>query len=172
MVNLSHHLLAKTQRPVTLFLLLVSVLLLVGSITPSADSQTSNNPTDLSYEAFRQLAAVYHSGGQAPDLVAKMNSALSMIEEAHNKRTQGNIGDANRLENEAGSTIQSVLSAIPAAQEEAASDSANKVLIVVALVPVGILLSTLMFYATLRTWRYYERLKLYEMRIVETKTED
>lgn len=164
-------LLAKIQRLITLFLLLVATLLLVGSIASRANSQTLSNPTDLSYEAFRQLTAVYRTGGQAPDLVAKMNSALSMVEEAHIKRTQGDIGDANRLENEAGSTIQSVLTAIPTAQEKAASDSANKVLTVIALVPVGILLSTLIFYATLRTWRYYERLKFYEMRIVEKKSE-
>ncbi|MGD0176591.1 MAG: hypothetical protein ABSC50_07185 [Candidatus Bathyarchaeia archaeon] len=161
---------AKIQRLITLFLLLVAILSLFGSVALPAYSQTSN-PTDLSYLAFRQLLLVYQSGGQASDLVARMNSALSMIEEAHNDRIQGNTADANRLENEAGSAIQDVLAAIPAAQGKAASDSANNVLTVVALVPLGILVSTLIFYATLRTWRSYERLKLYEMRIVEKKTE-
>lgn len=158
--------------PVSLFMLLITILFLLSSVAPHAVGQTQNNDTtDLSYAAFRQLVAVYRSGGQAPNLVAEMNSALSMMEEAQNRRSQGDINDANRLQNEAASTIQSVLSAIPAAQEKAASDSAKKVLTVVALVPVGILALTLIFYATLRTWRYYERLKLYEMRIVEKKAE-
>jgi hypothetical protein len=151
-----------------LFILLLTILV-IGS-PPLVSSQTSN-PTDLSYDAFRQLEGIYRSGGQAPALVAKMNSALNLIEEAHSKRTQGDVADATRLENEARSIIQSVLSAVPEAQQKAASDSANKVYIAVALVPIGAFLSAAIFYATLRTWRYYERLKLYEMRIVEKKTE-
>jgi hypothetical protein len=162
---------AKVQRPVTLFILLIAILLLT-SLAPHANSQASSNPVDLSYQAFTQLASVYRSGGQAPDLVAKLNSALGMIQDARIRRAQGDLTDANKLEDEAGSTIQSILAAIPTAQEKAARDSTIRTITIVTLIPVVVALSTFIFYATLRTWRSYERMKLYEMRIVEKKTED
>jgi len=163
---------AKVQRPVALFILLIAIVLFLTSLAPRAGSEASSNPVDLSYQAFTQLASVYRSGGQAPDLVTKLNSALGMIQDARVKRAQGDVADANILDNEAASTIQSVLAAIPAAQKEAARDSAVRTVTTVALIPVVVALSAFMFYATLRTWRYYEKMKLYEMRIVEKKTED
>lgn len=162
---------AKVQRPVALFILLIAILVLLTSLAPRAGSQAPS-PVDLSYQAFTQLASIYRAGGQAHDLVAKLNSALGMIQDARIKRAQGDITDANRLEDQAGSTIQSVLAAIPAAQEEAARDSTIRTVTTVALIPVVVALSAFIFYATLRTWRYYEKMKLYEMRIVEKKTED
>jgi heme/copper-type cytochrome/quinol oxidase subunit 2 len=95
-----------------------------------------------------------------------------MIQDARVKRAQGDVTDANTLDNEAGSMIQSVLAAVPAAQQEATRDSTIRTITTVALIPVVVALSTLIFYATFRTWRYYEKMKLYEMRIVEKKTED
>jgi hypothetical protein len=163
---------AKVQRPVTLFILIIAILLLLTSLAPHAGSQASSNPVDLSYQAFTQLASVYRSGGHAPDLVARLNSALGIIQDARIKRAQGDVTDANTLEHEAASTIQSVLTAIPAAQQEAARDSTARTVTTVVLVPVVVALTAFIFYATLRTWRYYEKMKLYEMRIVEKKTED
>lgn len=154
-----------------LFVLLATMVILLGASARFVASQASNDPTTLSYQAFGQLSKVYQSGGQTMDLVAKVNSALGMIQEARMKRAQGNTADAMRLEDGARSIIHSVLAAIPAAQEQARSDSASRELTVAALIPVVVVLSTLIFYAALRTWRYYERLKLYEMRIVEKKTE-
>jgi len=163
---------AKLQRPVALFILLIAILVLVTSLAPRAGSQASSNLVDLSYQAYTQLASVYRSGGQAPDLVARLNSALDMIQDARVKRAQGDITNANRLEDQANSTIQSVLAAIPAAQEQAARNSTIRIVTTVALIPVVVALSAFTFYATLRTWRYYEKMKFYEMRIVEKKTED
>jgi hypothetical protein len=155
-----------------LAILIFAALFLLISVAPHVGSQASSTPVDLSYQAFGQLAAVYRSGGQAPDLVAKLNSALGMIQDAQIKRDQGENTDANRLEDQTRTIIQSVLSAIPAAQEEAIRGSNSRTVITVALIPIVVALSTFVFYATLRTWRYYEKLKLYEMGIVEKKTED
>jgi hypothetical protein len=163
---------AKVQGQVALFMLLIAIPLLLASLAPHVGSQASSNAVDLSYQAFAQLASVYRSGGQAPDLVAKLNSALGMIQDARIRRAEGDLTDANKLEGAAASTLQVILAAIPRAQEEAARDSAIRTVSTVVLVPFVVALSTFIFYATLRTWRSYERMKLYEMRIVEKKTED
>ena len=130
-------------------------------------SQTSNDPTTLSYLAFNQLQAIYRSGGNAPDLVAKLNLAIGLIQEARIKRTQGDLADAANLEDNARTVIQSVLTAIPAAQMEAIHNSFDTQVTVVALIAATVISSTLLFYAFLRTWFYFEKMKLYEMRIVE-----
>ena len=67
-----------------------------------------------------------------------------------------------------------IMSEAPAAQQKAALDSTTRTIVVVASIPVVVAASTLIFYVTLRTWRWYERMKLFEMRIVvgEKKTED
>ena len=161
---------AKLQRAAALFILLAAVLLSFS--VQFASSQASTDPTTLSYQAFSQLKKVYRSGGQAPDLLARLNLALSSIQDARVKRALGDITAANKLEEDARSTVQSVLSAIPAAQEKADRDSATRTATAVALIPIIVVLSTFVFYATLRTWRYYEKMKLYEMRIVEKKAED
>lgn len=163
---------ARVRRFDTFFILLILSTLLLASAAPRAGGQASAKPVDLSYQAFSQLARVYQAGGQAPDLVAKLNLALSMIDDAQAKRAQGDAAEANRIENQAASNIQSVLDSIPAAQEEAASNSRARTLGIFALVPLAVFLSTFIFYATLRVWRYYGKMKLYEMRIVEKKAED
>lgn len=159
-------------RRFAFFVLLIMFLFLVSSLATHVRGQASTNPVDLSYQAFAQLAAVYRSGGQAPDLVAKLNSAMNTIQDARIKRTQGDVTDAIRLENQAASAIKDVLSAIPAAKENSARDTSVRTATVIGVISIVVLLSTFIFYATLRTWRYYEKLKLYEMRIVEKKIED
>lgn len=148
------------------------MMLFLSSSAQFAATQASGDPTTLSYQAFSQLKNVYRSGGQADDLVAKLNSALRMVQEARIKRAQGDISGGNRLEAEAAVTIQSVLAAIPTVNEEATRESNARTLTALGLIPVVVALSTFAFYAALRTWRYYEKMKLYEMRIVEKKTED
>jgi hypothetical protein len=128
--------------------------------------------TASSYQAFGQLARVYESGGTAPDLVAKLNVAVAKIEEAQVARAQGNVTGAARLEEQAQSAIAEVESASPAAQASAQHDAATRTVFVVATIPVVVFISTFIFYASLRTWRWYEKEKLFEMRIVEKKTED
>jgi predicted PurR-regulated permease PerM len=155
----------------TLFFLLIAILILISFAAPHAASQTSNDATTLSYQAFSQLANVYRSGGQAPNLVAKLNIALGVIQDAQLKRTQGDLPEAKKLEDQAKSIIQSTQNSIPNAQEKAIRDSNTKTLTIVASIPLVVVLSTFIFYAGLRTWRYYTKMKLYEMRIVEKKTE-
>jgi hypothetical protein len=158
------------QSDITL-ILIVTGLILLGVAAPHAVSQSASDATTLSYRAFNQLSNVYRAGGHAPDLVAKLNDALGMIQEAQIKRAHGDMPSANRLEDQAKSTIQSVLSAIPAAQDQAISASNMKTLTILASIPIIVAVSTFAFYAALRVWRYYEKLKLYEMKIVEKKAE-
>jgi hypothetical protein len=162
---------AKLKRWIIASSPILLALLLLVLAAPYAASQTSADPTSLSYQAFSQLANVYRSGSKAPDLVAKLNLALSMLQDARVKRAQGDTSDSNRLEDQAKSIIQSVLGAIPAVQEQAIRDSNAKTLTIIASIPVVVIASTFIFYAILRTWRYYEKMKFYEMRIVEKKTE-
>lgn len=149
----------------------ILAVVLLSLMARQAVSQTMNDPTALSYQAFNQLTSVYRAGGQAPDLVAKLNQALEMIQDARIKQAQGDIPDANRLEAQARSNIQSVLNLIPAAEGQAIHDSNTRTLTVVASVPIVVILSTFIFYIALRSWRRYEKMKLYEMRVVEKKAE-
>jgi hypothetical protein len=141
-------------------------------MTPQANTQSSDL-TASSYQAFNQLAQVYQSGGTAPDLVAKLNAAIAQIQEARIVRAQGNGTGATKLEEQARSTILEVENTIPVAQANAQKESTTRALLFIALIPVVVIPSTLIFYGTLRTLRWYERAKLFEMRIVEKKkTED
>ena len=98
--------------------------------------------------------------------------ALTQIQEATILRAQGNVTGAIKLEGQAQSAITDVEKAIPAAQSKAQQDSTSRTLLVIASIPIVVIISTLIFYVALRTWRWYERAKLFEMRIVEKKTED
>jgi hypothetical protein len=145
---------------------------LFSMILPQAGTQNADLTT-LSYQVFSQLAQVYQSSGTAPDLVAKLNVAVAKIQEAQIARAQGNATGATSLEEQARSTIADVENAIPAAQARAQQESATRTLITVATIPIVVFISTLIFYASLRTWRWYEKEKLFEMRIAEKKkTED
>jgi hypothetical protein len=151
------------------------MLVIVGVFSvmlPRANMQNADL-TVSSYQAFSELAQVYRSGGTAPDLVAKLNVAVAKIQEAQVARAQGNATGAAKLEEQAQSAIADVESALPAAQASAQQESTARTLFVVATIPVAVFVSTFIFYASLRAWRWYEKQKLFEMRIVEKKeTED
>jgi hypothetical protein len=162
---------AKLRSTAYFLFLILAALGLLNVMIPQANTQNSELSI-LSYQAFSQLAQVYRSGGSAPDLVAKLNVALAQIQEATILRAQGNLTGATKLEGQAQSTIADVEKAIPAAQLKAQQDSTTRTLSVLASIPIVVIISTLIFYGALRTWRWYERAKLFEMRIVEKKTED
>jgi hypothetical protein len=164
---------ARCHRQITYFLFLIlSALSFLSAITPHVNTQ-SLDLTASSYQAFNRLTQVYESGGIAPDLVAKLNVAIAQIQGAKILRAQGNDTGAAKLEQQAQSTITEVENAAPAAQLKAQQESISRTLLVIASIPVVVVVSTLIFYAALRTWRWYEKAKLFEMRIVEKKkTED
>lgn len=58
---------------------------------------------------------------------------------------------------------------VSVAQQRAGRDSMSRTVVIVSLVPVVVILSTFMFYGGLRTWRWYEKTRLFGMRIVEKK---
>ena len=161
----------RTAKPL---LILIAAMLLFAAIATTAITQTSSDLPTLSYQAFGQVADVYRSGGQAPVLVDKLNQALALIQEAQFKRSQGDEANAVKLEDQARSTMAQIMSEAPAAQQKAALDSTTRTIFVVASIPVAVAASTIIFYIALRTWRRYEKMKLFEMRIVvgERKTED
>ena len=152
--------------------LILAVGALVNMEIQLANSQTSENLTALTYEAFSQIAGVYRSGGEAPELVAKLNAAIQRIQEARLMQSQGDEADAVRLEEQARKEILDIISGIPAAREKAQRDSTATTIRVYASVPAVVALSTLIFYVGLRTWRWYEKIRLFEMRIVEKKKKD
>jgi hypothetical protein len=155
-----------------LLLLTLAITGVFGTMLPRASMQTVDL-TASSYQVFSQLAEVYQSGGTAPDLVAKLNVAVAKIQEAQVARAQGNVTDAASLEEQARSAIAEVENAIPAAQASAQRESTARTMVAVTMIPVAVFVSTSIFYASLRAWRWYEKEKLYKMRIVEKKeTED
>jgi CHASE3 domain sensor protein len=158
--------------PKRVLFVLLAILLLTITMATYVSSQEATDATTLSYQTFLQLKTIYQSGGKAPTLLAKVNRALILIQEAQAKRSQGNAVAANGLENEARSTMQSVLGTLPAAQEQAAQQARARTIIVVTLIPLVVLLSSSTFYAIIRIWRAYERMKLYEMKILEKKTKN
>jgi hypothetical protein len=152
---------------------MLAVLSVFSMMLPQANMQNAD-PTASSYRAFTQLAQVYQSGGTAPDLVAKLNDAVAKIQEAQVARAQGNVTGAAGLEEQARSAIAEVENGLPAAQASARQESTARTLFAVAIIPLGVFVSTFIFYASLRAWRWYEKEKLFEMRILEKKkgTED
>jgi hypothetical protein len=160
-------------RQVTHFLtLLVLVLALLSVAIPHGTTQTSQDVTDLSYRAFSEIAQVYRSGGQAGDLVTKLNEAIHLTHQSRVESLTGNQTGASALDEKARSIIDDVLTAIPAAQQKAQSQSQTRTITVIALIPLAVVISTFAFVVALRIWRDYERSKLYEMRIVEDKARD
>lgn len=137
-----------------------------------ATTQNSEKLEVLPGQAFKQIAEVYQLGGKAPELVTKLNSALTFLEQARLKRLQGEETSAVTLEEWARLEILEVTRDGAIARQKAQSDSANRVFSTILAVPVLVSLSTFGFYAGLRIWRRYEKSQLYEMRIVEKKTEN
>lgn len=153
---------------VPIILLAMAIMLVLTAL--SAKTQTTELPT-LSYQAFDQLAQVYKSGGTAPNLVTQMNTALELMEEASAKRAQGDSATAVALENQARVIIEQASPQILVAQQEATHNATARfqVVSIEAVVVVGI--STVGFYGCLLIWRWYEKEKLLEMRIIAETTE-
>ena len=165
------HLLRHSCQWMLLLVLILGFAGLAGKGAQLVRGQTSEDPSDLARQAFTQLAGIYRSDGNAPELVAKLNVALELIQEARSRKLDGDEAGALALEEKARAAISEVLSEIPVAQERAQRESTQRTLTVLLSVPVVVALSTFIFYAGLRTWRWYEKTKLFEMRIVEKKEE-
>ena len=150
--------------------MLIALFLILANVSVSY-TQTPDVST-LSYQAFDQLATVYRSGGTAPDLVSRLNSALSLMEAARAERAQGNASSASALEDQARSIIEQLSNQIPAAQQQAVQQSNLRVEITIAAAIFVIGLLTFCFYGSLRVWRWYEKEKLLEMRILGEETKD
>jgi hypothetical protein len=98
--------------------------------------------------------------------VAKLNQALALMDEARLKLLQGNGAEASTLQGQANSLLTDVLNQTPPVQQGAANEQSVKAWLTFGMVPVAVLLSTLLFYASLTTWRRYEKSQLFEMRII------
>jgi hypothetical protein len=155
-------------RVVLLLLLIFGVGILARTVCVVA--QPSEDDATLVREAFHRIAVVYASGGEAPDLVAKLNFALDLIQDARLKRMTGDEQGASLRETQARKVIIDVMNAAPAAQERAQHEATNRAWTVLASVPVTIAVSVFLFYLALKTWRWYEKTRLLEMRIVEKKS--
>jgi hypothetical protein len=145
----------------------LSVITLISMAAPLANSQETNTLDSLTFQAFTQVATVYTFGGQAPALVDELNKALSLIQESRVAQSSGNVTQAAVLESEARSLISDVLARAPSATHQASVESFNKIIYAVATIPIVVAISTICFYAVLRSWSQYERAKLFEMRILE-----
>jgi len=157
----------------TAFALFVLIMTsLVGEAALQVIISPPEDPTNMSRNVFAHLSDVYRSGGNASDLVARLNVALELIDEARLKRLNGEESQAVLLEEKARVIITGIVDELPAAQQRAQRDATAKTLLVVITVPVVVVLSTLLFFAALRTWRWYEKTKLFEMEIVEKKKEE
>jgi len=123
----------------------------------------------IAFQAFTGLADVYSRGGQAPDLVARLNAAISLDDQAKVKRENGDLAGATSLDSQARAEIAQVISATPAALQNADRVSTTTIITAIVLIPISVIVSTFVFYVALRTWKVYDRLRLYEMRIIEKK---
>jgi hypothetical protein len=148
-------------------IILILALTLIA-ISNASLALTHGDETQSSvFQAYTSLADVYASGGQAPDLVARLNAAINLTEQAGIRRDNGDLVGAASLDSQAEAEITGVLSEIPAAQQNADQVSSTRTITAVVLVPVLVIVSTFAFYVALRTWRAYDKDRLYEMRIVE-----
>jgi hypothetical protein len=159
------------QKGVFLILILSFPFLVIAKV-PLANAQSSEDLTTLAREVFSRIAQIYRSGGESHELVAKLNSALELIQQAESKRSQGDEANALKLREQARVEISEIMNDLPLAQQKAQSNLTTRSLIVFLQVPVIVALSTSIFYVGLKTWRWYEKTKLFEMRIVEKRKED
>ena len=149
------------------FIIILIVALAFLAISSTSLIRGQEDIQSSVFQAYVGLANVYGRGGQSPDLVARLNAAIGLAEQAKVKRENGDMIGAASLENQAETEIIGVMSEIPAAQQNATQVSSTRTLAVAALVPVSVIVSTFVSYAVLRTWRAYEKRQLYEMRIIE-----
>jgi len=152
--------------------LLVIVIVLVVSISATQVNSQSGDTVALSYQAYGEIAAIYRSGGRAPDLVAKLNTALEMLHSAQLKSAEGDDQGATALENQARTLLNQVIAEVPLAQQQAKQEVVSQTLSLLLIIPVTAIVSTLAFYVALSTFRWYEKMKLFELRIVEKDAED
>jgi len=150
----------------------MAVSLLVCANFSLAQIQPSEGLSTSTYEAFTEIAEIYQSGGEAPELVAKLNIALDLIQQAQLNAYKGDEASAFRLREQARAEISGIMSGIQSARQRALRDSATRTVTVLATVPIVVALSTLVFFAGLRVWRWYEKMKFLEMRIFEKENED
>lgn len=151
-----------------LLLFLASMLAVTG--LPTAYTQLTSDPYALSYNAFGRLEKIYEGGGEAPRLVAELNSALDLLHTASTDQVQGNSTGATQAEQQAGNMLQQVLNQAPAAGQEARANSLNTLLLVSVLAVLAIVAATGIFIVTLNFWRWYDREKLLGMVIVEDES--
>ena len=148
------------------WLALLAATLIILSAAPYALTQQPEPINTLSYRAFSGLALIYQQGGESPELVAKLNQAVGLIDEARVKSLQGDSAGASNLQTQANTILTDILNQTPLAQQTAANQRTTSIWITVSLVPLAVLLSTLLFYASLAAWRRYEKSQLYKMQIV------
>lgn len=152
-------------------ILFVALAILAISNTLLGSSRGDDVQSSV-FQAYVGLAEVYASGGQAPELVARLNGAIQLAQQANIKRENGDVIGAASLDNEAEAEITSIISGIPFAQQNADQVSSTRTLTALVLVPVSVTVSTLVFFVALRAWRGYKRRQLYGMRIIEKAKED
>lgn len=163
---------AHLPKKMSFVVFILAIAIIATLRTQIANTQRSGDPTTLAHEAFNRISEIYRSGGEAPELVVRLNIALGWIQEAQIRRSQGDEADALRLEDQARAEISAIMSDIPAAYEKAQRDSIARTLEVITSIPLTVASSTLVFYVGLRTWRWYEKIRIFEMKIVEKKKKD
>lgn len=161
----------RLNMEVTVVLLVVSAAALTSLTAPNTTAQTPEGLSILTYKAFSQVAEIYHTGGNAPDLVAKLNDVLQLIHEAQLKRSKGDVTTALKLEDQARTEDKDIMNEATAAQQIAENDASTKTLLAILGVPLSAGLSTYLFYAALRARRWYDKGRLYEMIIIERPKE-
>lgn len=161
------HIFARSISPALLFMIVLLVL-----TVPQANTQASEDIATLSYQTFNRISAIYQAGGEARDLVDRLNSALQLIQDAHVKRSQGDEAAAKNLEDQARQAMNEVNNEVPTAQQRSERESRNKTYSVLISAIFVTVISTFAFCVALRGWRWYEKSKLFEMRIVEKKAKD
>ncbi len=157
-----------------MFILAIVLILACSTAigTPRATPSTSEDVTALAQETYGRLAQIYRSGGSAPELIGRLNDALGLVHEAQLKRLSGDESGAVALEEQARVIILQVASEASSVQQKAQQDSTNRTVIAIVTVPLVSAISTLVFYAALRTRRRHEKARVFGMRIVEKKKPD
>jgi hypothetical protein len=150
-------------------ILLLVVILTLTSVEPTK-TQTSE-VSALSYQAFNQLAQVYRSGGTSPKLVALLNNGLVLVEEARAKRAQSDAVSAAVLESQARAIFVQMSPQISFAQQDAIRNATSRVQIL--FVETALTVCTLMagLYGGILLYRWYEKERLFEMKILGKDTE-
>jgi len=150
-------------------ILLISLFLFSTGllVTAALEEAEESDLVSLSYQAYTGLAAVYRAGGNTSAMVAQLNGALRQIQEARIKAASGQTEEAQALQEQANGTLERIVAEIPAAQQQAQLDVMHRRIVVLSFVPISVVVCTLVSYLVIRTWRRYDRSRLYEMRIVE-----